>query len=302
MTEACVLVIGEALVDIVVSAEGRTEHPGGSPANVALGLGRRGRDVALLTRLGRDPHASRIVRHLERSGVTVLAESFTSAPTSTALATLHGDGSARYEFDIEWDLPPVPPHVEPALLHTGSLGAFLEPGASKLLRYLEETPAAAISFDPNIRPDLIRDHSAAVEQFEAIAERSTIVKLSDEDAGWLYPDLSIREALGRIRAIGPRLVAATLGADGALLRSASESVDVPGVLTPIADTIGAGDTFMTSLIDDYLTYQGELDTERLSLLGVRAATAAAITVSRPGADLPWARELGGTHSAASHGE
>jgi len=291
-----VLVIGEALVDIVVTGDGSTEHPGGSPANVALGLARRGRDVDLLTRLGGDPRASMIVRHLERSGVEVLSASFTDRATSLARATLGDDGSARYDFDIDWRVPASLPDQRPDLVHTGSLAAFLEPGAAQLVTLLDELRPAVVTLDPNIRPDLL-DHAPAVAQFEALTARATIVKLSDEDAAWLYPGKTIEAVLSRIRSLGPRLVACTLGADGAVLVAEEAQVRVPAVSVAVADTIGAGDAFMAALIDDYLTESGASDRVRLEHIGRRAASAAAITVSRPGADLPWASELVRTDSS-----
>lgn len=185
------------------------------------------------------------------------------------------------------------------LRHTGSLALFLEPGASELDRVLDALHAPVISVDPNIRPALLPDRGEALRRFEALAARAALVKMSDEDAAWLYPDLSLHEALARTRSLGPRLVVGTRGADGAILLGPSASAEVDGVTTTVADTIGAGDTFMASLIDDYLVASDELDAALLRSLGTRAATAAALTVSRPGADLPWAAELGPTGRPAS---
>ncbi|SDO98948.1 fructokinase [Microbacterium sp. ru370.1] len=299
MSDPDVLVIGEALVDIVDASGAEVEHVGGSPANVALGLGRRGRSVALLTRLGQDARSDLIVRHLRESHVDVLPDSFGARAASTARATLAADGSASYRFDIEWDLPAIVPDLNPALVHTGSLALFLDPGASELDRFLDGLRAPVISVDPNIRPALLPDHAVALRRFEALAARATLVKMSDEDAAWLYPELSLDEALRRTRAVGARLAVGTRGAHGAILLGPSSRVEIAGVTTSVADTIGAGDTFMASLIDDYLASTGELDATLLRVLGTRAATAAALTVSRPGADLPWAAELGTTGRSAS---
>ena len=102
------LVVGEALVDIVAEPSGeRTEHVGGSPANVAMGLARLGHDVDFAGWLGRDPRGERIVAHLADHDVRVLPESFGDDPTSTAVATLDESGAASYEFDLYWDLPTV---------------------------------------------------------------------------------------------------------------------------------------------------------------------------------------------------
>lgn len=288
-----VLVIGEALVDIVRGVTATTEHPGGSPANVALGLGRRGLDVALLTDVGRDPRGSRIVRHLERSGVRVLGESFSDRPTSTATATLRDDGSASYLFDVHWSPGGAPLAVSPALVHTGSIGAFLQPGRSTVLAHVDRLDARLVTFDPNIRPALLGTHAETLADFEEMAVRADIVKMSDEDADWLYPGLSPAEVGETVHALGPQLVVVTRGEDGSTLTADAVTVSVAASIAPVTDTIGAGDTYMTSLIADALALSDRpLDRATLELLGRRAADAAAITVSRAGADLPWKSDLG----------
>lgn len=287
-----ILVIGEALVDIVDHGGQTREHPGGSPANVALGLGRRGLNPVLLTRLGRDARASRIARHLERSGVAILAESFSDRPTSVARATLTDDGAALYDFDIFWELPDVELSVRPHVVHAGSLAIFLEPGRSGVVSQIERLNPRILTLDPNVRPELLGDPFTARPLFEQVAAEATVVKLSDEDAHWLYPGLSLSEVIARVAAGGTRLVVITLGADGAVLAAGGERVEVPAVNVPVVDTIGAGDTFMSSLIADYIdVHANELTTSILRKLGRRAASAAAITVSRAGADLPWADEV-----------
>lgn len=289
-----VLVIGEALVDIVVSAHGIEEHPGGSPANVALGLGRFGAEVSLLTAIAPDERGRAIATHLERSGVVVLPESFSADRTSNAIATISpDDGSADYTFDVLWDPVKAALPLSSRILHTGSIAAFLQPGADTVRAYLRESDVDEVTFDPNIRPALIGDHAAAVDTFEATAALATVVKLSDEDASWLYPDDSRDEVLDRILAIGPRLAVITRGGEGALLAIPSARVSIAAPAVSVVDTIGAGDTYMASLIDSLLRWPSqELTAPMLENIGGRAARAAAITVSREGANLPWRDELG----------
>lgn len=287
-----VLVIGEALVDIVESGTSTTEHPGGSPANVALGLGRRGVDVALLTDLGNDRRGNRIVGHLERSGVHVLTESFSDRPTSTATATLRDDGSASYLFDVRWNPAAAPPTLSPVLVHTGSIAAFLQPGRATVLADLDRLDARLVTFDPNIRPALLGTHAETLADFEDMAARADIVKMSDEDAEWLYPNSSPVEVTERVGGLGARLVVITRGAGGAVLTTADAVVSVAASAVPVIDTIGAGDTYMSSLIADALALRDHpLDADALERLGNRAGRAAAVTVSRRGADLPWEEEL-----------
>ncbi|MFH8253101.1 carbohydrate kinase [Microbacterium sp. B2969] len=291
-TPVDVLVIGEALMDITSHAGGMSEMPGGGPANVALGLGRRGVDVALLTNLGRDSRGSTITRHLEHSGVWVLAESYVADPTSTALARIADDGSASYEFDVRWAATSRSLHVRPRTVHTGSLAAFMGPGSALVLAHLDRLNPEIVTFDPNIRPALIGEPDRVRSRFEDFARRATVVKLSDEDAEYLYPQVDLTVVLDAISRLGPRLVAVTRGAKGAVLSADEHIVHVPGRAVPVVDTIGAGDTFMASLIAGYSAlHPGELSEIVLSRLGERAVDAASITVGRAGADLPWTREL-----------
>jgi fructokinase len=289
---ASVLVIGEALVDIVETDAATTEHPGGSPANVALGLSRMGVPVELLTWLAHDARGDLIATHLVHSGVRIAPASFGAGRTPTARARLRPDGSAAYEFDIAWDVPPIEPPTSLAAVHTGSIGAFAAPGAAKVADLLRRTDAPIVSFDPNVRPALMPPHDEAVASFEAMCGLATLVKLSDEDAQWLWPDVAPPDVLARILALGPRVAAITLGGEGAALATADAHVRVPAVPVEVADTIGAGDTFMASLIASAVAHaDAPLTREALTAFGERAVRAAAITVSRPGADLPWAREL-----------
>jgi fructokinase len=294
-----VLVIGEALVDVVV-ADGRTvEHPGGSPANVALGLGRLGIPTALLTDIGRDERGEAIAAHLRASGVRILPASRSHRRTSTATATIRPDGSADYDFDVSWDVAADPVGFEPRVIHTGSIAAFLDPGAKTVREHLRRMPDAIVTFDPNIRPALIGSVDATRSAFERMLPLCSVVKLSDEDARWLYPDRSLDEVLALILRAGALLAAVTLGADGSLLRAGSETAAVPAHPVDVVDTIGAGDTYMASLIASVLAVLAEpgpadlaaLPAERLVEIADTAGRAAAITASRAGADLPTAREL-----------
>ncbi|MGO4689218.1 carbohydrate kinase family protein [Glaciibacter sp. 2TAF33] len=290
-----VLVVGEALVDVVSGAMGTFEHPGGSPANVALGLGRLEVNVALLTRIGRDERGKAIAEHLERSGVRVLPESWVDAPTSTAIATISLDGSAHYIFDIEWSLPGILTGVQPRVIHTGSIAAFLSPGADvvrALLWSASDMKATEVTFDPNIRPALLSDVENVRQAFEAIAGLATVVKMSEEDASWLYPNRSPFDVLTTVRALGPRLAVMTLGGEGSILSAGAFLIEVPASRVDVIDTIGAGDTYMAVLIDAVLEEGTQsLTPDVVRRIGRRASRAAALTVSRAGAELPTKSEL-----------
>lgn len=286
-----VLVIGEALIDAVDDGIRVVEHVGGSPANVALGLGRRGLSVGLLTQLADDAHGLAVLDHLRASRVDVLPESVSASRTSVAAARVGPDGQAVYTFDVSWKSFTSPTDTA-RIVHTGSIAAFLEPGATAVREALERSHAEEVTFDPNIRPDLVGDHAHAVETFERIARLATVVKLSDEDASWLYPDHATRSVIDTVLRLGPRMVVMTLGADGAIVASGADRVRVPAVPVAAVDTIGAGDTFMASLIHSILDRgSAGLQPAELETIGRAATRAAAITVSRVGANLPWAREL-----------
>lgn len=292
-----ILVIGEALIDIVSSGGSPDRYaPGGAPANVALGLGRLGADVELLTDVGDDFHGGFLLAHLRESNVQVHASP--TGPTSTARALLSADGSAEYDFSLRW--APDASLVDSgdwAVIHIGSIAAFLSPGAVAVDSLLQRgrDSSALLSFDPNIRPTIIGDRAQALARFESLASRVDVVKLSDVDADWLYPGQSADAQMNRILRLGAQLVALTCGSEGSVLATASARVSVPAGAVTVKDTIGAGDSFMASLAYDLQGARSRLedmDENALTRLGENASRRAAITVSRTGADLPWAGEEG----------
>jgi fructokinase len=229
------------------------------------------------------------------------------APTSTATAILDESGSASYEFSIQWSLDFVDHLHETEIVHTGSIAAFLEPGASRLeallvARQSDATGPAIITFDPNIRPSIIgsREDSAAI--VDRLAKLATVVKVSDEDALWLYGKLTPDEIADRLLALGATLAIVTLGASGALLATTAQRISVPGERVEVADTIGAGDSFMSAVIEKIaalldagvsaaaIADGSALDRAVLAGIGEFAVGCAAITVSRPGANPPTAAE------------
>lgn len=288
-----VTVVGEALIDVVTTSQARVEHPGGSPANVAYGLGRLGVATGLLTAIAPDDRGTAIENHLRSAGVVLLPGSKSLTRTASATATLAPDGSATYEFDISWDLAAAPPAHFPKILHTGSIATFLSPGAGAVKALLEQAHRhCMITYDPNIRPALLGSHTEAKAIFEELVALTDVVKLSDEDAQWLYPRKSLDETAAHVLALGTRLTVITKGAEGSTFTSAAASIDIPAVKTTVADTIGAGDSYMSALILGFLTRGTEgFAPAVLEQLGHTAAAAAAITVQRPGANPPTLEEL-----------
>ena len=170
------------------------EHPGGSPANVAYGLGRLGVSTGLLTAIGDDARGAAIEAHLSGAGVVLLPGARSLERTASATATIAADGSASYVFDIDWRLEPLAPAFFPKVLHTGSIATFLAPGAAAVRTLLEQAHRdCMVTYDPNIRPALLGSHSEAKSLFEELVPLTDVVKLSDEDARWLYPGQDLEQ-------------------------------------------------------------------------------------------------------------
>jgi fructokinase len=300
------LVIGEALMDVVIRRDGTsTEHPGGSPANVAIGLARLGRQAELLAWIGLDDHGRLIREHLESAGVSLVRGSESAIHTSVATAVLDDTGAADYDFDLTWAVSPnAAPTRKPLVVHTGSLGAILPPGGNDVLTLLEGfRSTATITYDPNVRPSLMGNPITAAAQIDRVVAASDIVKVSDQDLQWLRSDEPINAQARRWLKMGPSIVVVTRGEQGAsaFLRDARR-IDVTAPKVEVVDTVGAGDSFMAGLIDG-LWSQGclgaaardDLDTVSTDIITYvlnRCARIAAITVSRAGANPPTRAELG----------
>ena len=300
-----VMVVGEALIDVVTTSHDTVEHPGGSPANVAYGLGRLAVTTGLLTAIAPDARGISIENHLSSAGVILLPGSKSLTKTASATATLEPDGSAKYDFDISWDVAPTAPAYFPKILHTGSIATFLNPGAGAVKSLLEQARThCMVTYDPNIRPALLGSHREALATFEELVPLTDVVKLSDEDAHWLYPQKSLDKTAAHILGLGAGLTVITRGADGSQFTTPAANISIPAVKSKVADTIGAGDSYMSALILGFLTRGTEgFAPAVLEQLGHTAAAAAAITVQRPGANPPNLKELNmaiAAHSGAQY--
>ncbi|HEY6797784.1 MAG TPA: carbohydrate kinase [Kineosporiaceae bacterium] len=300
------VVVGEALVDLVGQRGERTlqAYPGGSPANVALGLARLGAAVTLITRLGRDAFGQMVTSHLEASGVVVDPGPDTRGGTSIAIATLAA-GVASYDFRIDWDvdwLAPLP--IEARCLHTGSLATVLPPGDKAvvdLIRRERERARVTVSYDPNVRPALSGDPVRARPGVEEIVAQSDVVKVSNEDLRWLYPHDGDQVIARRWLTSGPGLVVVTRGGEGVFATTPTLEVWRDAVPVDLVDTVGAGDAFTSGLLDGLRRADligGERrealrNTDESTLISIvdMAAVVAAITCSRPGADPPMRGEV-----------
>ena len=214
--------------------------------------------------------------------------------TSTAVATLDADGAAHYEFDLDWVLDPPTVEATPAAVHVCSLGAVLSPGSDVVHDVVTRLRGSAlVSYDINARPVITGTGPDLLERVERMVASSNLLKASDEDLAALYPGLDLAGAAHGLLERGPAAVVVTRGADGAVWFSRSGRVEVSSVPVTVADTIGAGDTFSAALVDGLLG-RGDLavlDEAAVREVLERAVRAAAVTVSRPGADPPYASEL-----------
>jgi fructokinase len=314
-------VIGEGLVDVVQRSSGIEAHVGGSPLNVAVGLARLGHPVQFVGRYGRDAYGESVAAHLRASSV-MLPQAPDGLPTSVATALVDDDGAATYTFDLAWELPGLGERLPfmlqgTTLLHTGSIATMLAPGAAEVLAAVEHAhPASTISFDPNCRPSIITDADYARRQAEKFVTLSDIVKASDEDLAWLYPGVdpleSARRWLKLGGAEGPAVVVVTRGAIGPWGITAAGEAEFAAPRVEVADTVGAGDSFMAALLSGVVDRgldgaQNRADlralpAEGLTALLAHASRAAAVTVSRAGANPPTRAELNHIEAAAEEAE
>jgi fructokinase len=308
---------GEALVDLVPApATGAGELgallplPGGGPYNVAVALGRLGAPVRFLSRLSTDTFGDALLDRLEVSGVDTSLVRRGAEPTALAVAGITPDGSARYSFHLAGtadrlveDPGELPADV--STLSLGTLSLLLEPGATTYETVLRRHSARGglTVLDPNIRPAVVPDPAAFRARFASWLPDIAVLKLSIEDAAWLAGD-GVREdeVLDVVRewlTKGPVAAVVTRGTDGIVALTEAGEVEVPTAPAAVVDTIGAGDTVHAALL--YWLYQQGIGTpaavrelEPAAWLAALtfAARAAAVTVSRAGAEPPYAAELG----------
>lgn len=308
-----ILVCGEALVDLFAGAGEGGEMParivaGGSPFNVAIGLARLGIEASFLGGVSRDGFGSLLADLLAREGVDCRHLVRTERLTTISVVAIGKDGHPSYSFHGEGaadrsltpaDLPPVLPDTIRALTF-GSYTMAVEPVGSAFAALAErERGRRVISVDPNLRPSVLGDMSGWHRAAERFYRAATVVKASDEDIRIAWDgQLGMAEAAAYWLDLGARLVVITQGGQGATAFSAAGQVSVPGHAVAVQDTVGAGDTFHAALLAR-LAQTGRLSPEAIAALDretmagllAYAAAAAAITVTRRGADLPTAAEV-----------
>jgi fructokinase len=297
-------VCGEVLIDLIPGADGvRVAHVGGGPANTAKALARLGHVIHFIDGISSDEYGQMSRKELLDDEVKLDLALKSDKPTCTAEVTLAADGGASYVFTIDGTATfdfnqswlPDPSRYKPQALHIGTLAIIVEPSSSVLYEWaIKVAEFAPIVLDPNVRPSVVGDrirYVAAVEKWAAI---SSVIKLSDDDMKWLYPDESFESVAQRWIAQGASVVVITRGSDGLIGFSSAGSVEVPGVKIEVADTVGAGDTVGAILVEAMVEKGLEnLTGEVLKATLHRAAVAAGITCSRKGAQPPYKHELKG---------
>lgn len=303
-----ILACGEALIDMLprLSAAGEpafAPYAGGAVFNTAIALGRLGAPAGFFSGLSSDLFGDLLRQVLEQSHVDVSPAHVSDRPTTLAFVRLT-DGHASYTFYDEntagrmltaSDLP----QVEAQALFFGGISLVGEPcGSAYEALQLREAGRKVTMVDPNIRPSFIRDEAAYRARLARMIGRADIVKVSDEDLRWIMGGGDVTDLAQAMLRQGPKLVCVTEGAKGATGHTTQGKVHVAALKVTVADTVGAGDTFNAGLLAALWQQECLTKTAIAAIsddvlgaalgLGVRAA---AVTVSRPGANPPWAHEL-----------
>jgi fructokinase len=308
-----VAVAGEALVDFVPAGTDGVFRaaPGGSPANVAVGLARQEVPTRLLARIADDLLGHRLRAHLDGNGVDLSFAVRAAEPTSLAIVAVGRDGVVEYDFRVEgtadwqWADHELARALdgEVVALHSGSIALTMPPGADVLQRLLAGARTdMTISYDPNCRPLLMGSPDAVRGRIETLVGLADVVKASADDLAWLLPGRAPEQVAESWLARGPALAVITLGPAG--LVAATRQAGVvrrPGRVVEVVDTVGAGDACMAALLAglhrrDLLGAPRRpalqaMDAPTLAAVADEAVLAAAITCTRPGADPPTAAEL-----------
>ena len=298
--------IGEALIDLVPGTGGRTfvATPGGSPYNVAIGLARLGMAAHLMARLA-DNAFGRILRgHAVAEGVNLAYAPLASEPTTLAVVSLDGQARASYDFytdgtaDWQWTMAEAGrAPADSAILHFGSIASWTAPGDLHILGLASRMRGRGnvlVSYDPNVRPRLLAGPGPGRTAVERGVRLAHIVKASEEDITWLYPDRTVTEAARLWLRLGATLVIVTDGANGADVFMATDpALHRPTPAVTVVDTVGAGDAFTAGLLASlsWHSLQSPAQLARCQpgdLAGVvdDAAPVAALACERPGADPP----------------
>jgi fructokinase len=301
-----IVIGGEALVDLVDEGGSRRAVAGGGPFNTAIAFGRLEVPVGFLGAISRDDYGHMLAEQLIEVGVDTSLVRWSDAPTPRALVQRLEDGKNEYRFDLSGtalvDFTPEQLPVLPAdawAIHVGTLALAVDPPAAAYEALVDrEAGRGRVVLDPNVRPVVFGDVITYRRRFERLAQLADLVKLSEDDAAWIYPGLTAEEVLKLILGFGPQVVAVTRGKHGAIAGSGDAIVDIAGIPVVVVDTVGAGDSFgaalIAALIDEGafgLDATRPLDESVLARAVSYAVAASAITCTRTGATPPSRAEI-----------
>ena len=305
-----ILCAGEALIDMLPreSAAGErafAPYPGGAVFNTAVALGRLGAEAGWFGGLSRDLFGTMLDEALAASNVSSAIALRSDRPTTLAFVELK-DGKAQYAFYDEGtagrmftpeDLPALPGSVDAVFF--GGISLVSEPcGTAYEALMMREAQRRVVMIDPNVRPGFVTDETAYRGRIGRMLALADIVKVSDEDLDWLFGPGHVSDRAGELLALGPHAVFITEGGEGARAYTAEHEVRLHAEDVTVVDTVGAGDTFNAGVLAEF-EKAGLLSKDALSRLSrgaleaalSLAVSAAAVTVSRAGANPPWAHEL-----------
>lgn len=306
-----ILVCGEALIDFFPAGSDNSldfrGKPGGSPFNVAVGAARQNVHTSFLSVLSTDIFGQMLRRFLIDEKVDLSLARESDHPTTLAFVQTGPDGVPQYAFIGEQaadrilteDMLPDTLSDDIRALSFGSFSLAVEPcGTAYEALMRREQGHRVIALDPNVREHLIPDQRAYRERLDRLLQMASIIKVSTEDLTVLYQSESPEDIARRWQATGPTVIIVTDGSNGAYTLLNDTWTHYSGERVTVADTVGAGDTFQASLLAG-LALTGQLDLvslrnmtqDRLAPIVKRAITAAAITCTRRGADLPRTAEL-----------
>jgi fructokinase len=297
---------GEALVDLVDDGGALRPVAGGGPFNTAIAFGRLGVSVGFLGPISRDSYGQTLFQQLVAARVDTSLVHWSDAPTPRAVVHKQDDGKNAYTFELaRTSLVDLTPNDLPALpqeawaVYVGTLALAIDPPATAYEALVDrEAEQRQIIFDPNVRPAIFGGVASYRARFERLAQRAHLIKLSDDDAAWIYPRRRLEEVVELILDFGPRIVAVTRGERGAVAASRDAFVDVAGMPVDVVDTVGAGDSFGAALVSA-LVDEGAFgpratraaDHSVLSRAVSYAVAASAITCTRAGAVPPSRDEI-----------
>jgi fructokinase len=305
-----IICCGEALIDMIPTTLDSKETAfipkiGGAVLNTSICLGRLGADVGFLGAVSKDLFGEQILEELINSKVNTSFCLETSNNTTLAFAKI-ANGTTTYSFfdenssnrticlkDVVLDDNKVD------TIYVGGISLMSEPNGSEIENFItKESSKKIVFYDPNVRPNFIEDRSLFIQRFEKILSQSDIIKISEEDLEWLYPDGSFEEIYKQWLELGLSIIVLTRGSEGAIIKTKNCEATSRGEKVEVVDTIGAGDIFNGALLFSLSNHKSfskkdliNIDKESLEKSLKFANKIAAISVGRIGANPPFFNEL-----------